>query len=133
LPLHPKSTLISTGVYYFPKDKVAFINEYVKKSKAFSYFFTRKVILSFSSEAYIFFPGGYGTLDEFFEIITLIQTEKIDPIPVLLVGVEFWTPILDFIEKVVYEKNKAIDEADMEIYKLVDTAEEAFAYLKSKV
>ncbi len=109
------------------------INEYVRKSAAFSYFFTRKVILSFSSEAYIFFPGGFGTLDEFFEIITLIQTGKIDSVPVVLVGVEYWSPLLDFIEKVVYEKSKAIDKNDMDIYSLVDSAEEAFAILKDKI
>jgi len=109
------------------------INEYVRKSAAFSYFFTRKVILSFSSEAYIFFPGGFGTLDEFFEIITLIQTGKIDPVPVVLVGVEYWSHLLEFIEQVVYKQNKAIDKSDMNLYYLVDSAEEAYAFLKGKI
>lgn len=109
------------------------INEYVRKSEAFSYFFTRKVILSFSSEAYIFFPGGFGTLDEFFEIITLIQTGKIDPVPVILVGAEYWNLLLNFISEVVYEKNKSIDKSDMDLYQLVDSAEEAFSLIKDRL
>lgn len=105
------------------------INEYVHKSEAFSYFFTRKVMLSFSSEAYIYFPGGFGTLDEFFEITTLIQTNKIEPLPVVLVNKKFWTPLLTWIEDTVYGSNRAIDKEDTRIYYLVDTAEEAFDYL----
>jgi len=105
------------------------INKYVDESEAFSYFFTRKVMLSIASQVYIFFPGGFGTLDELFEMITLIQTEKLDPIPIVLVGKEFWTPLLDWIEKRLYEKNKTIDKKDMLIYTLVDNADEAYTYI----
>ena len=106
------------------------INQYVTHSRAFDYFFTRKVMLSIASEVYVFYPGGFGTLDELFEMITLVQTNKIDPIPIILVDKEFWTPLLSWIEERLYEKNRAIDEEDMDIYHLVDNAEEAYKYIK---
>lgn len=109
------------------------INQYVKKSESFSYFFTRKVMLSFASEVYIFFPGGFGTLDEFFEIITLVQTRKIERVPVILVGRAYWEPLLGWIRETVYEERRAIDKEDMEIYRLVDTADEAFEMIKKLI
>jgi uncharacterized protein (TIGR00730 family) len=105
-------------------------NQYVTESESFSFFFTRKVMLEFASQVYIFFPGGFGTLDEFFEMVTLIQTKKIKPIPIILVGRNFWGPLLSWITATMYEQNHAIDEADMEIYHLVDNADEAYAYIK---
>jgi hypothetical protein len=106
------------------------INAYVEKGIGFHYFFVRKVMLSYAARAYVFFPGGFGTLDEFFEIITLIQTKKIQAIPVVLVGKEYWGPLTSWIKEQMHEKFKAIDEADQEIYKIVDTAEEAFEIVK---
>ena len=107
------------------------INPYVDKSVAFHYFFVRKVMLSYYAQAYIFFPGGFGTLDEVFEIITLIQTKKITShSPVILVGKEFWAPLLQWIEHGVYEQFGAIDQGDMKIYNLVDSAEEALEIIK---
>jgi uncharacterized protein (TIGR00730 family) len=105
-------------------------NRYVTESENFSFFFTRKVMLEFASQVYIFFPGGFGTLDEFFEMVTLIQTRKIKPIPIILVGREFWTPLTDWIEQSIYKKYKAIDGKDLEIYYLVDSADEAYDYIK---
>lgn len=108
-------------------------NKYVNDSASFHYFFARKVMLAFASEAYIFFPGGFGTLDEFFELTTLVQTKKIEEIPVVLVGNSYWQPLLNWIEKTVYRENKAIEKDHMEIYHLVPDAEQAFEYIKSMV
>ena len=109
------------------------VNPYVKKSISFNYFFARKVMLAFASEVYIFFPGGFGTLDEFFEMTTLVQTRKIDPIPIILVGKEYWSPLLTWIEKDLYQKRKNIDKEDMSIYQLVKDASEARRVIKRLV
>lgn len=107
------------------------INPYVTRSAGFHYFFTRKVMLSYSAWAYVFFPGGFGTLDEFFEIVTLVQTKKIDSrIPIVVVGREFWEPLLGWINNIVYEKMSGIDKEDMNLYTLTDNAEEAFEIVK---
>ena len=106
------------------------VNQYVKKSASFHYFFTRKVMLSFASQAYIFFPGGFGTLDEFFEMITLVQTEKIKPLPIILVHKKYWTPLLDWLENNVHDKFKAITKEDVKIYQMVDGATEAANLVK---
>lgn len=108
-------------------------NPYITDAESFDFFFTRKVILSFASQVYIFFPGGFGTLDELFEMLTLIQTKKTSPIPVILVNKEYWQPLLDWIRGVVWGKNRAIAEDDMKLFHLVDTAEEAIALLDTCV
>jgi len=105
------------------------VNPYVGESQAFHYFFTRKVMLAYSSELYIFFPGGFGTLDELFELMTLVQTKKICSIPIILVGKNFWQPLLSWINEFMY-KEGMIDAADREIYSLVDDAAEATALIK---
>lgn len=107
------------------------INPFVKESKAFHYFFTRKVILTASAQTFVYFPGGYGTLDELFEMLTLMQTKKIEKVPVVLVGKEFWGGLLEWIQQTVYERFDAIDRLDMNLFTLVDTAEEAFAVVKT--
>lgn len=108
------------------------INPFVKKWIGFHYFFVRKVMLSYSAQAYVYFPGGFGTLDEFFELITLIQTRKIAThIPVILVGKDYWGPLTKWIDEQIYEKFKAIDKEDMAIYQVVDTAQEAFDVIKN--
>lgn len=102
-------------------------------SLEFRYFFTRKVMLAFASEVYIFFPGGFGTLDEFFEIITLVQTKKIKPIPIILMGRAYWEPLLAWFEHTVKDSYGAIDDGDMKLYDLVDSVDEAMALVKKKV
>ncbi len=105
-------------------------NQYVKESADFSFFFTRKVMLEYASQIYVFFPGGFGTMDELFEMITLIQTKKIRRVPIVLIGQEFWGPLLDWLWETVYQKNHAIEEKDMALYHLADTADEAYEYIK---
>ena len=108
------------------------INPFVNQSSAFHYFFVRKVMLSFAAQAYVFFPGGLGTLDEVFELLTLIQTKKIsDKIPVVLVGKEFWEPIHNWMHEEMYQKLQSIDEEDLKLYTIVDNAEEAFEIVKN--
>ncbi|MCF6149775.1 MAG: TIGR00730 family Rossman fold protein [Candidatus Kuenenia sp.] len=108
-------------------------NKYVQESIEFNYFFVRKLMLSFASEVYIFFPGGFGTLDELFEMITLVQTKKSKPIPIILVNKEFWKPLLDWIENQIYKENHAICKKDMDIFHLVDTADDAFLLVKKLI
>jgi uncharacterized protein (TIGR00730 family) len=109
------------------------VNPYITKSQPFYYFFVRKVMLFYTAQAYVFFPGGFGTLDEFFELVTLVQTHKIDreSVPLILVGKDFWTPLTQYINDTVYEKYQAIDKDDMKLYHLVDTAQEAFDIIAS--
>ncbi len=106
-------------------------NPYLTDAESFDFFFSRKVILSFASQVYIFFPGGFGTLDELFEMLTLIQTKKTSQIPVILVNKDFWQPLMDWIRGVVWGRNRAIAEEDMELFHIVDTAEEACALVNS--
>lgn len=105
------------------------LNKYVKNSISFRYFFTRKVMFNFASEAYVFFPGGFGTLDEFSEILNLIHTKKVKKIPVILVHAHYWRPLLSWIEKMLYKQKKTIGKKDLEIYTLVDNIKEALKIL----
>lgn len=100
------------------------INKYVDRSMAFSYFFSRKTILSMSAQAYVFFPGGYGTMDEFFTICTLMQTKKIEKRPIILYGSPFWRILDKFIvDKMV--KDHTIADADEKLFSIVDSVRAA--------
>ncbi len=106
------------------------INPYVKKSIAFSYFFTRKVMLTSPAHAFVYFPGGFGTMDEFFEVVNHIELGMMCRVPIILVGKEFWEPLLDFVQNSVCSiSNDHIIE--MEKWKVVDSAEEAFEIIES--
>jgi uncharacterized protein (TIGR00730 family) len=94
-------------------------NPYVTDMVEFYYFFVRKVMLSFSAEAYLFFPGGFGTYDEFFEILTLVQTNKIEKVPIILIGSEFWNPLRQHMNDMMI-KNKTIDESDLDLFVISD-------------
>lgn len=99
-------------------------NGYVNRSMDFYYFFSRKVALSFAARAYIYFPGGFGTLDELFEILTLKQTERIKQIPIVLVGSDFWLPLDDFIRETLEKRYETIDKSDRELYVITDNLNE---------
>lgn len=106
-------------------------NEYVNRSVDFYYFFSRKVALSFAARAYIYFPGGFGTLDELFEILTLKQTDRIKQIPIILVGSDFWNPLDTYIKKYLAETYKTIDKEDRELYVITDDIQEAVNIVSS--
>ncbi|NTV44116.1 MAG: TIGR00730 family Rossman fold protein [Candidatus Yonathbacteria bacterium] len=95
-------------------------NPYVDYEASFYYFFSRKVVLSYSSEAYIYFPGGFGTIDELFEILTLVQTHKAERLPIILMGSDFWTPLDAFIRATLLEKLGTITEGDEQLYVITD-------------
>jgi len=95
-------------------------NPYLTAFVNFYYFFTRKVALFFSAEAYIAFPGGFGTFDELFEIITLVQTKKIPRVPIILVGSEFWKDFDAVIRRQAVENVKTINIEEMDIYTITD-------------
>ena len=106
-------------------------NEFVKEGISFHYFFTRKVMFSFSCRVYVFFPGGFGTLDEFFEMVTLVQTKKLArPVLMVAIGKEYWQPLFNWLEKEVYRKRKAVNKKDLLSFQLVDSAKEAFDIIK---
>jgi uncharacterized protein (TIGR00730 family) len=104
-------------------------NIYANKLLNFRYFFVRKVMFVKYSIAFVILPGGFGTLDELFEAITLIQTRKIKPFPVILVGKEYWKGLLDWIgETLLREKMIAVE--DLDILKTVDTPEEVLHWVQ---
>ena len=106
-------------------------NPYVTSSINFHYFFTRKVIMAFAAEAYIYFPGGFGTLDEFFEILTLIQTNKIPKTPLILVGDDYWKPLQNWIREHLYETHQAITESDMDLYTITEDEDKIVDIVKN--
>ncbi len=104
-------------------------NPYLTDHLDLYYFFVRKVCLSFCAEAYIFFPGGFGTLDECFEILTLVQTRKIRSVPIILVGSEYWKDLEQFIHKNLLDLG-TIDRADINLYTITDNEDEILEIIK---
>ena len=106
-------------------------NPYITDTLGFNFFFIRRVMMAFSAEAYIFFPGGFGTLDEFFEILTLVQTHKIPHVPMILVGKEFWAPLHDCLRERLLESYKMIGPYDNELYKIIDNEDEIIDIIRN--
>ena len=104
-------------------------NRFVKMLLNFHYFFCRKVIFIKYAKAFVIFPGGYGTMDEFFESITLIQTEIIEKFPVVLVGSEYWEPLVHWLKHSML-KEKNINPEDLDIFQIVDTAEDVIKVIR---
>lgn len=94
-------------------------NRYINKLLDFRYFFCRKVMFAKYSKAMLIFPGGFGTMDEFFEITALIQTKRIEPIPLIMVGSSYWGGMLAWIKKTLLKSN-AIEKEDLDIFKVID-------------
>jgi uncharacterized protein (TIGR00730 family) len=107
------------------------LNKYLTDSVNFEYFFSRKTVLFFAAEAYIYFPGGFGTMDELFEVLTLMQTGEISRAPVILVGRDFWEPLMDIVEKEMLEEEKTISPEDANIYRIVESEDEIIEIIKN--
>ena len=108
-------------------------NPYIDSDKSldFDYFFVRKVMFVKYSQGFVVMPGGFGTMDELFEAITLIQTKKIELFPIILVGKDFWKGLFDWIKDTVLEKNGNISPKDLDLIHIVDTPDEVIYILDS--
>jgi uncharacterized protein (TIGR00730 family) len=102
-------------------------NSYIDPDKLlnFRFFFVRKVMFMKYAQGYIVLPGGFGTLDELFEALTLVQTQKTAQFPIVLVGKKFWSGLLEWVKTVLLEEEKNISPEDLELFTVVDTADEA--------
>ena len=107
------------------------LNPYTTESMPFKYFFTRKVIMAYGAEAYVYFPGGFGTMDEFFEVLTLIQTGKMPKAPIILVGSDFWNGLDGFIREYMADMTKAISPGDENLYMITDDVDEVVAAINT--
>ena len=108
-------------------------NPYIDHDKnlQFDYFFVRKVMFVKYSQGFVVMPGGFGTLDELFEAITLIQTKKIGKFPIILVGTEFWSGLIEWVKTVLLEKYFNASPEDMNLIKIVDTSDEVVQIIDS--
>ena len=107
-------------------------NNYIDTERIinFDYFFVRKVMFVKYAQAFVVLPGGFGTLDELMEAITLIQTSKIKKIPIILVGTTFWSGLIDWLKQTLLAQNNTISEGDLDLFSCVDTADEVIDLLK---
>lgn len=110
-----------------PFEQIA--NPYLTKVINFRYFFVRKVMFSKYAVGFIFFPGGFGTMDEFYDTITLIQTEKVHRLPVVLMGSDFWAGQMEWIRGTMLERFGHISPEDMELFHLTDDPADAVQYI----
>jgi uncharacterized protein (TIGR00730 family) len=107
-------------------------NPYANISIDYKYFFTRKVMFVKYAMAYVVMPGGFGTLDELFEALTLLQTKRIKAFPVILMGSEYWKGLIDWLKKTMLRNNK-ISAADLELFQVIDDPEEAVKHIQKYV
>lgn len=107
------------------------LNNYTSDSLAFNHFAPRKIVMTLFANAYIYFPGGFGTLDELSEILTLIQTGKATKAPIILFGSDFWKPFDSFVRKTILEKENLISEGDENLYFITDDIDEAVEHVVS--
>jgi uncharacterized protein (TIGR00730 family) len=107
-------------------------NRYATRALNFRYFFVRKTMLVKYSSAFVFFPGGYGTLDELFEALTLIQTEKIQDFPVVLIGAEFWNGLIEWMRESMVGGD-TLDPTDLDMFQITDDPEKAIDYVTRKL
>ena len=105
------------------------VNVYITKSVSFYYFFARKVCLAFGAEVFIFYPGGFGTFDEFFEILTLIQTRKILNVPLICVGSEYWNPLKELMKEKMLARG-TIQSKDLDLFTITDSHDEIINLIK---
>jgi uncharacterized protein (TIGR00730 family) len=115
---------------HLPSEQQA--NKYANVRLDFKYFFIRKVMFVKYAVAYVIMPGGFGTLDELFEALTLIQTKRIKSFPVVLIDSHYWQGLIDWIKGTLIKK-RAISESDLDIMTVVDTPEEAVRIIKRRV
>lgn len=106
-------------------------NKYVNEEIPFYFFFTRRVTMSYTAKACLFFPGGFGTFDEFFEILTMKQTGKIKNVPIILVGSDFWNPLNKMMKEVLADKYETISDEDMNLYTITDSDDEILEIIKN--
>jgi predicted Rossmann-fold nucleotide-binding protein len=106
------------------------MNNYITKSIGFFFPFIRKLIITAPSRAFVFYPGGLGTLHQLFELLTLQETKKISKIPTIVYGREFWQPLLDFIHSL-YADFKTISESDEDFISVIDRPEDIITHLNS--
>jgi uncharacterized protein (TIGR00730 family) len=108
-------------------------NPYIDSDKSlqFNYFFVRKLMFVKYAQGFVVLPGGFGTLDELFEALTLIQTHKIERFPIVLIGKSYWKGLLQWIEKTLLEANNNIEEEDLKLYLLTDSIDEAVEFIEN--
>lgn len=102
---------------------------YVTHESPFYYFFTRKTALTLSADAYLVFPGGFGTLDEVAEVLTLMQTQKLEDVPIIFVGKDFWQPLVDFFTTKMLKEYATISPEDMNLFHVLDDEDEIIKIL----
>lgn len=120
-PIGGKARSLGIGVRGL-EDKNPCVREYIE----LDYFFARKWLMTQYSQAFVVFPGGFGTLDELSEVTTLIQTKRLEKVPIILIGTEYWQLLIDWLKKQVLEEHKLILEEELEFFKVTDNIHEAF-------